>query len=1049
MIRLFTLFLIVTIGLFTPRSLDAQTTTSGQQSVSNARIIRGTVTDVKNVPLVGASVVIKGVAGGVATGINGEFAMSIPSSKTTLIVSYIGMITKSVPISTQTTINVKLDFSNQEIDEVMVIGAYGGVQKKSDMVGSAFQVNADKIKTLPSARIDNILEGLVPGMTIEPNSDSGTARTRYEIRVRGNTSLGASNEPLWIIDGVPMYTGDRTNQVTGMSYSVSPLSFIDSKDIESITVLKDATETAIYGADGSNGIILVTTKSGIKGKRSINVGLKYGMSTINESTKFKVLNSSQYMMLSREAWNNAGRDMREFPYQDNDMNSYSTTNTDWYDQFYGVGSNVEANVAISGGGDIVNNYLSINYFRQDQTVKGNTQDRISARLNSTINLSKRLTADFKANVSYNVNQLFSASRDYYNFLPIVSPYDEDGVTFRLKNKKMMRVDLDAGDIDPWTKQPVSNSKSILWPMEYSFFNSIAEREENDNRQRAFSAISSLKLNYEIMKGLSISATLSVDYKGMFEDMYDAGSNLSGMTTRRLTKKEDPEQKMLFTPAGYSTRAQANSLFWNNLEQINYSKVLGKHKIGAMAGFELKSKESNGVRSTGNGFPNDQIKEVEYAQEKKGSSYASTVRSMSYFAQASYSYDSRYYLLANFRSDGNSDFGEYSKWANFASFGVSWNVHNENFFDVDFMDKLKVKFSYGSAGNSRVGGAISYGVYTTGSSNSYENNLGAIMSEIPNPGLTWETTLKSNYGIDMRLFKRLEIGVEYYSHMTKDLLSELYVSRTIGQSKVWRNVGRVRNRGVELTLSSDNIVTRDFSWRTDFILAHNKNKIVELYNGTMVSFGGTAWIEGQDMDAFMLIRWAGVDPRDGAPLWYDLEGNVTRSYSYQNRVPYKTSRPTVSGSFNNTFRWKNLSLYVAAIYSIGGYVHSSLALYGLSDGKDIMSQNQSVDALDRWRKPGDLAANPRNIAENKMQSTLYNTRYLYNKSYVRLSNVALTYAFPQKLCTKMRLGAASVSFIADNLAIWSPYDYNNRNSYKTVMGGYPSERTFSLSLSITL
>lgn len=1031
-------------------SLPCTVTASGADSrQGEMRDLKGVVVDQQGTPLIGVSVVIKGKSGGgVATGVNGQFSIRIPREGATLLFSFIGMEPKTVAVTTQTTLRVQMKESSESIEEITIVGAYGTIQKRSEMVGSAYQVNADKLKNLPAARIDKMLEGLVPGFNIEAQNDYGGARSRYNLRIRGNTSLSAGNEPLWIVDGVPIYTGDDNNAVTGVQTSVSPLSYIDPADIESITVLKDATETSIYGANGSSGIILVTTKQGKAGAPTLNVSLKYGVSLVDKSTRYKILNGPEYMMLAREAWANAGYDSREFPFQDNDFNTYSATNTDWYDLFFDVGQTVQANVSMTGGNDRMRNYLGVNYFRETTALEGNSADRISARFGTSYKLSKRFTFDLKSNMSYNINNIFSLDRDYYTFKPIVSPYNEDG-TYRLKNKEYTAITLAPGDIDPWTNQPVTSRTTVYWPQEYNFFNSLAERDENTNRQRTFNTISSAALKYEFIPGLTLSASFGVHYIGTYEDIYQARTNLSGISYKRADKEEDPERKMVHTPVGYSRRSQANFLNWINNEQLNYQKRFGKHLLSGLAGFEMTSTQRQSLEATGNGYPNDEIQEVNYASTRNGGSNSSVSRKMSYMFQVKYAYDNRYFLTANFRSDGTSDFDEFSQWTNFASAGVSWNVHREKFFNVDFINQLKLRISYGSAGNSKISSAISRGVYTTSLTSGYNGELGSRISEIANPGIGWEITDKFNLGLDIGLFDRLNISLDYYNNITRDLISQLYVSRIIGQSRVYRNAGKMRNMGVELTLDYHVIRQKDWDWTLSANLSHNRNKILKLNDdGRMVSFGNTAWVEGEDMDAHMLIRWAGVDPRDGAPLWYDKNGNVTRVYSYDNRVPYKTKRPTIYGGFSTMLRWKDLSLSAFFNYSVGGYANSSLASSGMTDGRDIVSQNQAVEMLDRWQYPGQLAANPVNIANLSRYTASYNTRFLYSKTYLRLSNLALSYNLPDRFCSRVGIKGAAVSFIGNNLFLWTPRDYANRNSYKTLMQSYPQERSFMLGIDLS-
>ncbi|HBH08604.1 MAG TPA: SusC/RagA family TonB-linked outer membrane protein, partial [Rikenellaceae bacterium] len=326
---------------------------SAQTQSRQERLVKGTVTSQDGEPLVGAFVYVKNSKQGVNTDVDGRYEIAAPAEgqSYTLVFQFLGMTTKEFAVSGPKTLNVRLA-DDSSLEEAVIVGAYGVKQKKEDMIGSAFQVNSDALKDKPKARIDNILNGLVPGLLVENNTDAaGSTRGRLNVRVRGNASLSASNEPLWIIDGVPTYTGGRTNLMPGMSTSVSPLSMIDPNDIESITVLKDADQTTIYGANGANGVILVTTKRGVAGNMPLKVSatVNYGVSSPDKSTMVKVMNASQYLEVAKEAWVNGGNLMSDFPYQDNDYNSYSTTSTDWFNEYIGLGSSLYASLSLSTG----------------------------------------------------------------------------------------------------------------------------------------------------------------------------------------------------------------------------------------------------------------------------------------------------------------------------------------------------------------------------------------------------------------------------------------------------------------------------------------------------------------------------------------------------------------------------------------------------------------------------------------------------------------------------------------------------------------------------
>lgn len=1003
-------------------ALERDVQLAAQQANHQAKVA-GSVVDELGEPLAG--VVVKVGTGKVSsvTDIDGRFIIAVPDVQTSVLTfSYLGMQTQSVSLKGKSQLAVTMYSDSKSIKEVVVVGAYGTAQKRSDLVGSAFQVNASQLRNLPQQRIDLMLDGLIPGLKVNPFTDSpDSSRPRYNIRVRGDASLSASNEPLWVLDGTPLYTGDENNATPGTMYaSVSPLSFLNPDDIESITVLKDATATSIYGADGANGVILVTTKKGKEGKLSVRFNTQYGIAHIDRSTAPKLLNATQYMELAKEAYRNAGLDMQTFPFQDNDMNVYSMTNTDWYDVFYDTGSTLQTNLSVNGGSQKSDYYVSGQYYQNKGTVKGNEQQRMSIRSNMNFQLHRKVKFTLNLSASYNNNDIFNMGRDYYEFLPIYTPYNEDG-TLRLYNKAVSGVNPDGS----------------LKYSQQKFWNSVAEREQNINNQKAWFINSNFMLRYDILQGLAYTGQFGYDYQSNLEEVYNSRNNWTGMNS--------PEDKY-----GYSHRSSLHHSNWTTIHRFNFNRTFGKHTVGGLLGFEASSKDYTTVMATGSGFFNDNIQNVSYANTRSGSNTSRTVRKSSFLGQASYSYDQRYYLTLNGRRDGNSQFGTDVRWVNFSSVGVSWNVHNERFFNIPWINVLKLKASYGTNGNSRLGSREAQGLYSYGSSYAYNGEIGGAQSGSPNRTLSWETTYLTNLGLRLAFLNRIDLELEWYQNHTKNLISNLPVSRTTGDTRVYRNMGELKNKGIELTLTTRNFIAKnegDFEWTTDLNLAHNSNKITKLYNDMQINFNTTSYIVGYDTKTYFLVRWAGVDPYDGMPMWYDLNGNITKTYSTDNRVPYHNSNPTVTGGLTNTMSYKGFSLRFMFNFQFGGYAFSSFARGVSSDGYSMMTNNQAIDQLNHWQKPGDIALNPKPIWGVSTGSVMNSTRFLYKKTLVRLQNISLSYRLPRSLIRHCGINDCTVSFIGDNLFVYSPYSGKNRNSYKTTMSGYPVERTLSLALNI--
>lgn len=533
------------------------------------RLVKGTVTSNDGEPLAGAFVYVKNSKLGVNTDLDGHYEIAAPveGKSYVLVFQFLGMTTKEFTVSGPKTLNVSL-MDDSSLEEAVIVGAYGVKQKKEDMIGSAFQVNADALKDKPKARIDNILNGLVPGLLVENNTDAaGSTRGRLNVRVRGNASLSASNEPLWIIDGVPTYTGGRNNLMPGMSTSVSPLSLIDPNDIESITVLKDADQTTIYGANGANGVILVTTKRGVAGNMPLKVSatVNYGVAAPDKSTMVKVMNASQYLEVAKEAWVNGGNKMSDFPYQDNDYNSYSTTSTDWFNEYIGLGSTLYASLSLSTGTKKAKTYVSGSYYRNENTVKADESQRFYLRMNQDYDLTERLKMGVSLMATYNNDDLFPLSYEYLENLPIFSPYLEDGKTCRLYNKI-------------WS----DTGKDFI--MKKFLGNKLPNREYNDNIQNSLKTIGNFKLDWTIIDGLKLSSVFGVEYQHHHGSLYYSRQTLAGMLDGK--------------PVGESRREDATYFNWTNTNKLDFSKKFGRHSVGVYAGLELHHSGYNTAYASG-------------------------------------------------------------------------------------------------------------------------------------------------------------------------------------------------------------------------------------------------------------------------------------------------------------------------------------------------------------------------------------------------------------------------------------------------------------------
>ncbi|MCF0175097.1 MAG: SusC/RagA family TonB-linked outer membrane protein [Bacteroidales bacterium] len=983
---------------------------------AQTRILTGVVIDEDKVPLTGAGIIQTGTKNGAVADKDGCFSMNIPAGKKVSITfSYIGMETKVVIVDPkENNIEVVLK-SDMELDAAIINAGYGVIQNKENLTGSAFEVRSEDLRLKPSARIDDLLVGQVPGLNVI--EDDSTGSPKIKIRIRGDGSLSASCEPLWVIDGVPVYTGNRTNTVTGTSYTVSPLSYMNPDDIESMTVLKDASTTALYGADGANGVILVTTKQASEGRTSYNISVKYGVTGIARETTRKFVTTEQWWDLAKLGWANSGRPMDAFPYRDNEHNSYSTTSTDWFKEYFGIGQNTEINFSASTGTKKLDNFFSLGVYFATTPVKGVKQQRYSLRDRVTLKFTHWAKAEFNISATYNHDDLFSVSNSYLEVIPIFSPYNADG-SLRLYNY------YSTSD----TEYKEQTRKFV--------YNKIPEREYNDNYQNNIGVNADATVTFTPVKGLNLVSQTGFSTINIYEATYSSSKTLSGMSESGLN--------------GYSRRSGVFSTVFSQILRANYNRTFfNRLSLSAMAGVEWTDKNHYNLNATGNGFVNDHIKEIAYADSStpKGSSNYDRTKSLSYMAHASLTFDKKYTLAGSWRRQGNSAFSEFSRWSNFWSVSGSYSLHREKFFKVPWMHQLSFKASFGNNGNSRIDTSSSYGSYSISSGSYYGGHAGASQSSPANPGLSWETTWITNVGINLGFINRINIAFEYYHRRTENVLYSGRVSSVITDASVMRNVGEITNNGIEFTLDADIIKRPNFNWDLSINGARNRNMITKLYKDTYTGFFDSIWVEGASKDAWWLVRWAGVDPVTGAPMWYDYNGDLTYTFNYSDRVllPQYTKQPELAGGFTNAFKIYDFDLRIMMDYSFGGWDYT---LNFQDDGQNIIDENATVEELVYWKKPGDVCENPKFVYDHGTMSYYNSTRCLVSATYIQLRSVSLGYNLPSKVTKVLRMRSANISLIGDNLYLWTPGQRANKNSYTTMKYNMGMRRGGSIKLAVT-
>jgi TonB-linked SusC/RagA family outer membrane protein len=963
------------------------------QLAAQSRTISGTVTDANGAPVSGASIVIKGSNRGTSTTVDGTFTISVPSTAKTLIISAVNFTSTDVSIVNKTDIGtISLQPGNKSLEEVVVV-AYG-TQKKTNITGSVATINGSQVADKPFASPDKALQGSTAGL--QASSSNGIPGSNTDIRIRGIGSITAEASPLWVIDGIIATTGDLTTNTT----SANALSGLNPDDIESFSVLKDAAGTALYGSRGANGVIIVTTKRGKQGKTKVNFSTEIGRNSVAFANKNnKPMNTPQYHQLLITSIMNTDSSLTEAaadalitdPNYLGFASDWANTNTDWLKTVTHTGKQEQYNLSLSGGNEKTQYYASAGYFNQDGTTIATYFKRYNGSINVTSKVNEKINFNAGLNGSYS-NQLSPPGSAAYAspvsgafFLPPwYSPYLSDG-SLRYGNNDPLNEFLPGSQFNPVA---------------------IAAFDRYTDGQTELRGFVSGE--YQILPNLKFTSRYSGEYLDINEYSYWNPRYGDGY------------------PLGLGQAFDRKIFNWTWTNQVNYKVNLNSSKdfyLDLLVATEANKTNDNRLSASGNSFPSfPSTTTLTYlasaAKPTAAYNLPSNKSVSSYLSQAVFNYKDRYIVSGSLRRDGSSVFAEGHKWGNFYSVGGSWNINEEKFFDVPLISLLKLRSSYGTAGNTNGFGYYSalstygYGVPYTGQSGSAPLNVG-------NPNLTWEKNKAFNVGIDFGLWKdRLGGTVEYYKRTTSDLLVSVPLSPTSGFQSQLENVGSLYNQGFELTLTGRPIVTRDFTWTSSFNISHNKNRVTQLYNHAPIAQNIRYNItEGHDIYEFYTRLWAGVDPANGDPLWY-TDGTKKATTNNTNKLSLaltgKSGSPKYYGGFTNTFTYKAFTLSAQFYYNFGNYVYSTWETYLQSDGAYLGSFGQLSEQLKGWKKPGDITNTPKVILGGNKNSKAQSTRFLYKGDYIRLRDVQLSYAIPKSALDKAHISNLSIYLRGTNL-----------------------------------
>ena len=944
------------------------------------RTITGIVKNAQGNPIPGASVLAKGAKSGTTTNADGSYSLQVSDAVKSVIISSINFSEQQVSIGKNNTASINLLAVDNSLSEVIVVGY--GTQKKKEVTGAIARIGGADIENKPFTSPDKALQGATPGL--QSSASSGQPGAAQNIRIRGIGSITAGANPLWVIDGVPVNTGDLSR----LSTTSNALSTINPNDIESITVLKDASAASIYGSRAANGVILVTTKKGKSGKTKFRLDAEGGQSNIAyTNAKYHPLNAKQYFDITRAGLINAGISADSTAANKIMAASFGYGNGADFDWLGGISNKnapqQQVNLSASGGTDKTTFFVSAGFFNQDGLTTQSKFKKYNTNFSLTNNATDKLKIETNIKIGYVKQNAPLAGGSFGN--PVLSSF------FLLPSKNAYNAD---------------GSFNITAPdfPNGGLHNTIATNGLDKRQLNQINLGGYIKGTYKLLKGLDFSSQLGIDYISLEEDQYNNPFHGDG-----------------FSAGGRALSRYTRYTNWTSTNLLNYTKSFLKNNdltFRAKAGYEAQKSQGYFLNVQSQGFPPTGALVVAAvgATPIAASQDASDYAFLSTLSDASINFQNRFIVSGSFRRDGSSRFGSNKRYGNFWSVGGAWNIDQEKFMaNVDFVSQLKIRGSYGLNGNASIDNYAWRALYGYGAN--YNQLPGSSPTSIGNNDLTWELNKPLDLGIDISFFKnRINLSADYYVRKTSNLLLNDPLSLTSGFATILRNVGSMENRGVEVALNLVPVKYKDFQWDFNINFATNKNKITSLVNNADILDGVNIRRVGYDFQTFYVRQYAGVDAANGDPLWYTDESKKTTTNVYNNALRtanYGSASPKYFGSITNTLSYKGFSLEAQIYYSAGNYVRDSWGAYYLGSGNGG-SFNKIVREMDAWKKPGDVTDVPKYVYGGNKLAQNFSTFYLAKGDYIRLRNVQIGYQLPKSILRKLNIGSFSAYIRGTNL-----------------------------------
>ncbi|WP_164675017.1 SusC/RagA family TonB-linked outer membrane protein [Anditalea andensis] len=989
------------------------------------RIITGTVIDETGEPLPGVTVMVRRSTIGTVTDIDGRYAIDAPDNAT-LVFTFMGYRKEEVTLANQAVINVTLTPLVSDLNEFVITGY--GVQEKRAITGAIAQVSGNEIENLPVQSFDKALQGRAAGVLVQ--SGSGVPGGQVNINIRGQGSITAGNQPLYIVDGVQINAESvGTNRTEN-----NPLAFLNPNDIESMEVLKDAAAASIYGAQAANGVVLITTKKGTAGKTKFS--LNYYKGITEPMPKVQMMNSQQFINARIEAMTNryptrtaenirsGVLDQLRLPTDLSDEQIANLPTYDWQDIGFktGVVDNIE--LSASGGNDRTSFIMSGSYNFHEGNVVAIDFQRATARMGITHRANERLTLEMSANLSSIVQNgndgvgttgLFAAPQFASPMIVPTEPfYLEDGSY----------------------NAPLGGLPGTLR------YNPVHTAELNTAQSRSKSAIGSFTANYRILDNLVFKSFYGIDFRLITSEFYI-----------------DPRTEGGFGRQGFLQADNIQNTNFITNQTLNYNTSFdGGHSFSALGGVEYRSDTRERQGGTAEGFPTHQFRNMSSASTPLTVFGTWTgFRRFGIFGQANYDFQKKYFISATARYDGSSRFGADNKFGFFPAISAGWDISQESFLiDNSSIDQLKIRYGYGETGNDQVGNFASRGLY--GGTGNYGGNPGIQPSGVANVNLGWERNVSSNLGVDYSFFERRIFGsVDVFHRTSSNLLLNQPLPWISGYGNITNNIGEVVNKGIEFQISSDIIRSQDFLWNTSFNITFLDNEVTQLFDGLQVLPGNQSVRVGYPLNTNFEAQYAGVNSATGRPMWFDANQNIT--YNPLNPSDYIAFGSELSdyfGGWSNNFTYKSLTLDIFFTYDMGREYYNQANFGWYQNGNNVRNSLERV-YLERWTTPGQITPHPRPIqglAETNGDSYLRSSsRFLEDASFIRLKQITLGYNVNPRLLGRIGLTNARIYAQAMNLLTWTewtgydPEFYSDGSTFTNNQGVVPQTRSYTFGVQL--